>query len=348
MHSIKISNSHQIDSHTSVKSSVAQDPAQVLIATCMHYEVYKNQKDITTLFDCLDFIKKYQQEDGSFIYEVRDTKQHQPLNAEELNGRVIWSLGYLLDKKSILPEDLITQAELLLLQAIPSVAKIDSSRGIAFAIKGLYLYFVDLQSSAISDLINTLADKLATRYMHKASFSWCWFECDLTHTNSILPEALLYAYLISFNPLYKKIALNSFDFLHTQKFNEIATASTNEPLRINEHPIDAACMIMSLSAFYDVFKDEAYIDQMEMAFARFLKSDDVKAEHGVCYIMAWLTMKKYFNTDSSPEIHTYTKTELVERFAKVSIFLALALFTLTKLFGGQSTSVRETNSIGEI
>ena len=42
----------------------------------------------------------------------------------------------------------------------------------------------------------------------------------LTYANSILPEAILYAWLLTGETIYKNIAISSFDFLLSHTFNE--------------------------------------------------------------------------------------------------------------------------------
>ena len=57
-------------------------------------------------------------------------------------------------------------------------------------------------------------------YRHEADNEWQWFESYLTYANSILPEAMLCAWLATGEPMYKEIARSSFDFLLSKTFNE--------------------------------------------------------------------------------------------------------------------------------
>ncbi len=90
----------------------------------------------------------------------------------------------------------------------------------AFAIKGLYYYHNNIKSKENLVLIKTFADRLVQMYKHESDSTWEWFEDYFTHASSILPEALLYAWLLTGDEIYKRIALSSLNFLLLQTFNE--------------------------------------------------------------------------------------------------------------------------------
>jgi uncharacterized protein YyaL (SSP411 family) len=166
-------------------------------------------------------------------------------------------------------------------------------------------------------------------FRHESNEEWTWFESYLTYANSIMPEALLYAWLITGDPIYKEIAGSSLDFLISQTFNEngIEVISNKNWLQkgqkaghFGEQPIDVAYTIMTLSKFFEVFKDEKYRLKMETAFNWFLGKNRLHqiiynpctggcydgmeetqvnlnqgAESTLSYLMARLTIEKYKN-----------------------------------------------------
>ena len=176
-------------------------------------------------------------------------------------------------------------------------------------------------------LLKTLANRLVQMYRHESNEKWEWFEGYLTYANSILPEAMLYAWLLTGETIYKDIAKASFNFLLSQTFNEngIEVISNKNWLHkgqeaghYGEQPIDVAYTIMTLSKFYDAFPDEDYRLKMETAFNWFLGNNRLHhiiynpctggcydgleethvnlnqgAESTVSYLMARLTMEKY-------------------------------------------------------
>ena len=137
----------------------------------------------------------------------------------------------------------------------------------AFAIKGLYYYQSAIKTPKNLLLITTFANRLVQMYKHESKEKWEWFEGYLTYANSILPEAMLYAWLLTREPIYKDIARSSLKFLLSQTFNEngIEVISNKNWLQkgqaaghFGEQPIDVSYTFMTLSKFYDVFMDDNY------------------------------------------------------------------------------------------
>jgi hypothetical protein len=169
-------------------------------------------------------------------------------------------------------------------------------------------------------------------YKHQAESEWQWFEGYLTYANSILSEAILCASIVIGDPIYKEIAEESFNFLlskiiNDDKINVISNKGwlhngqeINHESRGGEQPIDVAYTVITLSKFYDSFKNEAYLDKMKTAFSWFLGNNHLNqiiynpctggcydgledtyvnlnqgAESTVSYLMARLTIEKYNN-----------------------------------------------------
>lgn len=197
----------------------------------------------------------------------------------------------------------------------------------AFAIKGLCYYQRTNKSDSNLSLIETFANRLVQMYKHESGKGWEWFESYLTYANSTLPEALLYAWKLTGNKEYKRIAITSFNFLLTQTFNErgievISNRSWQQKgmkaQQFGEQPIDVAYTILALSEFYDELMDNKYLQKMERAFNWFLGDNRLHqivynpstggcydgleemhanlnqgAESTVSYLMARLTVQKY-------------------------------------------------------
>jgi len=307
------------------------DNARALIAMCMYYKSTKDNSCINDINIYLSFIKFCLQPSGTFMNYVdknnRFTVQNFEVNLDDSNGRTIWALGYLLSLKDILPAETITTAEFIITKALPHIAKIHSTRAMAFAIKGLYYYSSINKLPANLELAEKLSNRLVQMYQHEATNSWEWFEDYLTYANSILPEAMVYAWLLTKEKKYEDIAKISMKFLLSQIFNEngIEVISNRSWLQkgqdlgqFGEQPIDVAYTIMTLSTFYDVFETEEYREKMEIAFNWFLGKNRLHqiiynpctggcydgleesnvnlnqgAESTISYLMARLTIEKY-------------------------------------------------------
>src|SRR5664280_836547 len=259
------------------------DNARSMVAMYMHFLQTGDTKSIWYVNKYLSFIKLCQQPSGDFLnyvdIENKFTDQNKTSNLDDANGRAIWALGYVISEKKLLPAKTSAEAIAIFQKAIPRVETIYSTRAMAFAIKGLYYYQRARKSPDNLTLVRTLANRLVEMYKHESNEKWQWFEGYLTYANSILPEALLYAWLLTGETIYKEIALSSFDFLLSKIFNEngIEVITNKNWLQrgqiaghFGEQPIDVAYTIMTLSKFYEVFDDEDYLINMETAFNWFL------------------------------------------------------------------------------
>lgn len=258
------------------------DNARALIAFVQHYELTKNENDLAYLRTYLDFIEFCQQPEGNFLNYVdiskNFTEQNHETNLEDSNGRAIWALGYLISMDTI-PSSLREQAQNIVFRSLNAIKSISSPRAMSFVIKGLGYKNQREKSIESTLIIQEFADRLVHLYNKESDESWDWFESYLTYANSILPEALLCAYQEIENPLYLKIAKDSFEFLLSKTFTEkgIKVISNKGWLMKGEsaslhgeQPIDVSYTILALSRFYDAFKDKDYLDKMWIAFDWFL------------------------------------------------------------------------------
>lgn len=260
------------------------DNARAMIAVVEKISLKGDDNDLIELEKYLDFVAFCQQNDGSFLNYVDDkrifTKQNYDCNLEDSNGRAIWALGSVIDGCQKVDSKLKLHAKAILDQTLSYISTVHSSRAMAFAIKGLYLYNKSEKNLKVSDLIVTLADRLVQMYRHESEDGWLWFESYLTYGNSVLPEALLFAFLESNDDKYKQIAKDSFDFLLSKTFKEsgdIKVISNNgwqkkgvENKSFGEQPIDVAYTILALDIFYEVFKEKEYLVKMKSSFDWFL------------------------------------------------------------------------------
>ena len=307
------------------------DNARAMISMCMYFKLKGDEESINYIRTYLSFIKRCLQPAGDFLnYVDKDCKfsdQNKTVNLDDANGRAVWALGYLISLQGLLSGEIISEAKTILEKSLPRIGTMHSTRAMAFTIKGLYYYHGTLRSPEIVVLVKTFANRLVQMYKHESNEKWEWFESYLTYANSILPEAMLYAWLLTGETIYKNIAISSLTFLLSQTFNEngIEVISNKNWLQkgevaghFGEQPIDVAYTIMTLSKFYDVLKTMDYLEKMHIAFNWFLGSNRLHqiiynpctggcydgleethvnlnqgAESTVSYLMARLTMEKY-------------------------------------------------------
>ncbi|MGL5112979.1 MAG: glycosyltransferase [Flavobacterium sp.] len=310
------------------------DNARALVAICQHFELKREENDIQLITQYFNFIKFCLQPEGYFLNYVDVDKKFTKQNTENLadsNGRAIWALGYLVSISDMLPLKVAESAKKTLQLSLVNVCKIHSPRAMAFIIKGIYYNNFKNPSEDNIAVLKHLADKLVQMYRHENDQNWHWFESYLTYGNSILPEAMLCAYLATDTLVYKEIAKTTFDFLLTKIFKNNAikvisnkgwlfnNSESNQEKIGGEQPIDVAYSIIALSKFYDVFQEVSYVQKMEIAFNWFLGQNHLHqimynpctggcydgledtyinlnqgAESTVSYLMARLTIEKYF------------------------------------------------------
>lgn len=311
------------------------DNARALVAMCQHFELTNDAADLPYITQYFNFIKFCLQPDGYFLNYVDTDKKFTKQNSENLadaNGRAIWALGHLISIGDLLPSDLKEKAVSLMQKALINATEIHSTRAMAFIIKGVYYSNLKNNTPQNISLIKHLANKLVQMYKHESKANWLWYESYLTYANSILPEAMLCAYLATGEHSYKVIAKTSFDFL----LSKIYTSSSikvisNKGWLINgkepeekpiggEQPIDVAYTILALNKFYTVFRENEYLEKMEIGFSWFLGNNHLNqiiynpctggcydgleedyinlnqgAESTVSYLMARLVVQKNLN-----------------------------------------------------
>jgi glycosyltransferase involved in cell wall biosynthesis len=313
------------------------DNARALIAVIKYYDITRNAADLALIDLYFNFILSCQQPDGSFLnyMDIDGTfalrNKHE--NLEDSNGRAIWALGELLSYRHILPLEYIDKAAAAILKAISHVEQFQSPRAMAFIIKGLYHYNLHNESKLVEDLVTKLADNLVSKYRGVSDKEWKWYEAYLTYANSLLPEAMLYAAMVTGNELFKSIAKSTFDFLlqHIFKANQIKVISNHgwhqKGLPANEfgeQPIDIAYTVLALDLFYKTFNDKLYLQKMFIAFNWFLGKNHLHqiiynpctggcydgleetqvnlnqgAESTVSYLLARLTIEKYIGDNNT-------------------------------------------------
>jgi len=307
------------------------DNARALIVSSMYLKSTGDKTYIKEIRKYLSFVCFCQQAEGHFLNYVdknkKFTSQNDDVNLDDSNGRAIWALGYLMSLKSILPKEMVLEAESTLQRSLNGMRDVKSTRAMALAIKGIFYYHKTVKSAENTALVKTFADRMVQMYKHESSANWQWFEGYLTYANSVLPEAMLYAWLMTNDSTYKDIAKSSFSFLLGHTFNETGIdvisnrnwmQKGQERGHFGEQPIDVAYTIMTLELFYDVFHDDDYKKKIQIAFDWFLGNNRLKqtvynpctggcfdgmeethvnlnqgAESTLSYLMARLTVEEY-------------------------------------------------------
>ncbi|MDR2848652.1 MAG: glycosyltransferase [Bacteroidales bacterium] len=270
------------------------DNARALMALCSVYVELKDASHEEYIIKYLNFISYCQQTDGSFLNyvdkEFQFTSQNQETGLEDSNGRAIMALGYFISLAGKFPDTWTSDAIEMFRKALATIDRMRSPRSIAFVLKGLCDYSRICPSPEISSHISRMADLLVGYYRPNKTNNWSWFEAYLTYDNSILPESLLYASMVTKNVTYKEVAEESFNFLLEKIFTDgqIKVISNQGWLQkekeghhqFGEQPVDVAGTVIALNTFYTVFKTQDYRTKQGIAFNWFLGNNHL---HQIIY-----------------------------------------------------------------
>jgi len=277
------------------------DNARALINIVMYDKAFPADENLKLAFTYMNFIEGIQRNDGWFDnykdYNHELTQQNGEVNLEDANGRALWSLGTVISHRQYLPLEMIYRAVKCWDRAIKRIDNFKSPRAIAYALKGLYLYHETYKDEEIKYHIEKLADELLRHYNINSAEDWCWYEDYMTYANNVLPEAMMYSYLVTKKSKYKKIAIITFDFLLSHYFmkGQLKVISNrgwfkkqNERKFYGEQPIEVATTIIALDFFYELTQNTKYKDQLKLAFMWFLGNNHLKQimynpENGASY-----------------------------------------------------------------
>ena len=265
------------------------DNARALIDMVMYHKYYEDDIALKLANIYLSFMESMQRDNGWFDnyrnYEEQLTNQNYEVNLDDANGRALWSLGYAIAHKQILPVDLVSRAEKCWDKSLERIHDIKSPRAIAYAIKGLYFYYSVYQNKKIKQLTKQFANMLLHQYKISSKEDWHWYEDYMTYANNVLPEAMMYSFLTTKDKRFKRIAEISFDFLLAHYFmkGQLTVISNrgwfkkeNERVFYGEQPMEVATTIIALDLFYNVTGKKKYRDQLELAFSWFLGNNHLK------------------------------------------------------------------------
>jgi len=260
------------------------DTARAMIACSMHYDLFKKEADLDLLEIYINFNQYVQQENGQ-LYNIVEENKKVRLDkwSDDAHGRALWSLGFLINTKSI-PESLRKKAVDIFNKA-SKVKNVQSPRAVAFTILGWYFFNQAKPVASKVKRIKELANYLVTLYRNCATDDWQWFEESLTYSNSKLSEALFYAYIATQEKKYLDIGQASLGFLKSITFegNIFAPIGQNgwylkdgQKAHFDQQPVDTASMVQTLLLANQVTKKKEYYQDAMKVFYWFLGKNHLK------------------------------------------------------------------------
>lgn len=289
------------------------DNARALIVICQYFETFHDNSVLPLAKIYFDYIKKAKIAHGYF-HNFADSQGNftDKIGSETSSARVIWALGYVVDRQAILPK--IAKEAKVILADLPPINTLEFLRSKAYALIGYY-YLGDKKK------VSFLADSLVDSYMVNSRYNW--FESSLTYGNAIMSFSLLLAHQLTRNKLYKEVGLKSLLFLDSMTRKGAIPSpvshlgwmidSKERPI-FDQQVIDVADMILAALAYKD--EDNKVFSIMGQGWFNWFEGNNINhrfmidkknggcfdgltrdglnsnqgAESIVCYLLAYLAM----------------------------------------------------------
>jgi len=305
------------------------DVARALIVVLQYLNSHKDGETEKLINIYLAYLEYAQNEDGLFRNYL--SYSHEWLDesgTEDTQGRVIWGLGTAITNE--IGQDAQKFAHHMFQKCLTNISNFQYIRPVAYAINGLYEVIQTFPGARHEyNFLKRLADQLVEKYKEESSPDWHWFEEQITYGNAKIPEALLLAYNAIGEEEYRKIAIESLDFLIEVQYNSTHQyfdlignkgffIKNNQPSYFDQQPIDAAYLVTACLTAYDITKDKIYKKYAEHAFEWFYgrnrfnkvlynfkleccydgfdeQSSSINngAESTICFLLAALKLKKH-------------------------------------------------------
>lgn len=255
------------------------DNARALIVVLKHFQESGDELDLKLARIYLSFLRYAQDENGKFFVSLN--YQRVWLGSADLGdvfGRAMWSLGF----TAFSGTTLASSAKWLFGASRKYLNSLPSLRSKAFSVLGLDYCLSAAQEQGdtnwrLKPRLQKMADDLVVSYQKNAGENWAWFEDRITYENARLPQALLVAFRILGKPEYKKVGLNTLDFLISTTFNQKRGffdfvgqrewfLKGKEKALFDQQPVEAGSTIEACVEAYRLTKEKKYLDWARLAF----------------------------------------------------------------------------------
>ena len=289
--------------------------------------------------------------------------------SEDTLGRAIYGLGHVVSCP-YLSKNLRTLAHTLISKSKPEIEILNYSRAKAYTMCGLYeMLRAGIDSDEFERVFNSRrdavksidslvskdvfeaifikhADSLVDLYETNHKPDWNWFEPTVTYSNAKLSEALLLAYNYTKDKRYKKVGLETLDFLTETQWrgdyfdivgNQGWYSYNGEKPIFDQQPIEPGYLTQAYISAYEVVRDKKYLELAKFSFEYFLGRNRLQAvmydyttgavcdglncdgmngnqgaESVVCYLMALGSLNKYVNKAYSTILESRISEEISE------------------------------------
>jgi len=323
-----------------------------LIATYMSFLEHA-QTDTGHFHNFMSYNREFLDEEGS----------------EDTLGRAIYGLGHVVSC-SYLSKNIRTLAYTLVSKSKQEMENLSHPRAKAYTMCGLHemlradvgadefgsifnsrrdaVKSVDslIEKEAFESIFVKLADSLVDLYETNHKEDWNWFGPTVTYSNAKLSESLLLAYDYTKNKTYRKIGLDTLDFLTEIQWrgdffdlvgNQGWYSYNGEKPLFDQQPIEAGYLTQAYVSAYEIVRERKYLELAKYSFEYFMGRNRLRtvmhdcstgavcdglnsegmnynqgAEPVICYLMALSSLNKHENEAFSTILQSRVSDEANE------------------------------------
>ncbi len=244
------------------------DVGRALVVTLLHYHQFGDEAALPLAVRYLSFLHYAQLPDGRFHNFMDYTRRFtDDVGYEDTLGRALWGLGVTIAYSP--NEGMRALAREMFERAFPQL-HFRHPRAMAYAICGLYNFLLRYDGAAqVRRRLSELAAQLLELYAHNRAEDWLWFQDALTYGNAKIPHALLLAYRATGEREFKRIGLESLDFLiaqtyHNDYFDFIGNQGWyrrgGERALFSQQPIEAGYTAEACLTAFELTREHRYLE----------------------------------------------------------------------------------------
>lgn len=262
------------------------DNVRALLVSVMYKLIYNDNSIDSYINKYLMFVYySFNKETGLFRnFMSYDRKWLEDSGSKDSNGRVIFTLGYLI--KNVNSQSILGLVNSLFEQSIKNMVNFDSPRAISYIIIGCVFYLNKFSgASEIKNICNILIERLHNYYTNTRTNDWRWYEDHLTYVNSRMPQAMLMAGHYKNDKKIIADALESLEWLYEKLYDEEKNCLSlvgNEgwykkggtKSKYDQQPVEIPGIIDACFLAFLITKDDKWINRLSVAFTWFLGNNE--------------------------------------------------------------------------
>ncbi|MCX6344433.1 MAG: glycosyltransferase [Armatimonadetes bacterium] len=203
--------------------------------------------------------------------------------SEDCLGRVLWGCGYTL--RAELHPNVKKVAREIFDAAQRWIPLTHCLRARAYMGMGCYHYLEHVPDhKEISAAFKKIADSICRDFRANAKPDWAWFEDFMSYSNGMIPRALFMAYQMFGDEEYRKVAVESIEFLTSiciidGKLYPVGCngwlIKDSERAWYDQQPVDPMGHTLSYISAYDATGDRKYLELAKISFDWFFGKNSV-------------------------------------------------------------------------